>query len=168
MKKRYQQAEYYDRKLSNVMGRMGVEKYEYDWGRRTCFAEFIYKGRAYRFETSVEELQERGAKIMCGSDAFAILVLDLECIARMMEHGTFDLESQQITGLKQLPSQSDLPDCLKTLGFSSMPTPDELKRRYRQAAKVAHPDNGGSEDYFISIQQAYKDAQAVVGGGGDA
>ena len=162
MEKKYQQAEYYERKLTNVMGRMEADKYEYDWGRRTCFVEFTYKGRAYRFETSVEELQERGVKIGCGSDAFAVLVLDLECIARMMEHGTFDLENQQITGLKQLPAKSDIPDCLKTLGFTAAPTADELKRRYRQIIKTAHPDNGGSQDYFIAIKRAYEEAGKLL------
>ena len=75
-----------------------------------------------------------------------------------------DLENQQINGLKQLPAKSDIPDCLKTLGFTAAPTADELKRRYRQIIKTAHPDNGGSQDYFIAIKRAYEEAGKLLEG----
>ena len=99
MQKKYQSGEVYERKLKNVMRRMDVTDFDYDYGRRTCYVQFMYKGRAYRFELSVDQARENGQGISYGSDAFAIVVLDLESIARMIEHGTFDLESGEVRGV---------------------------------------------------------------------
>lgn len=159
MTKKYQSAEKYEKKLEKVMSRIGATKYDYDWGRKSCYVQFFYKGKAYRFENSVEALQNRKIDIAYGSDAFAILVLDLECIARMMEHGTFDLEHQQISGLQQLPEHTEVPECIRMLTFDYIPTEEELKKRYRDLSKVYHPDAGGNENSFRNLAKNYAEAQ---------
>lgn len=159
MTKKYQSAEKYEKKLEKVMSRIGATKYDYDWGRKSCYVQFLYKGKAYRFENSVEALQSRKIDIAYGSDAFAILVLDLECIARMMEHGTFDLEHQQISGLQQLPEHTEVPECIRMLNFDYIPTEEELKKRYRDLCKVYHPDAGGNENSFRNLAKNYDEAQ---------
>jgi hypothetical protein len=46
---------------------------------------------------------------------------------------------------------------LMALGLDSMPsTRDELRRAYRHAAKVAHPDAGGSVDAFRAVSEAFE------------
>ena len=35
---------------------------------------------------------------------------------------------------------------------------DEVKARYRQLAKAAHPDTGGDEDWFRTLTTAYNEA----------
>jgi hypothetical protein len=51
------------------------------------------------------------------------------------------------------------------LGLSPAATKDEIKQRYRELAKLHHPDvEGGDEKLFVQVDQAYDDAmkQAVV------
>ena len=43
-----------------------------------------------------------------------------------------------------------------TLGLPADATPDEIRRRYRELAKVCHPDAGGDPASFIQLQQAYE------------
>ena len=158
MPKKYQEAVEYERKLKRVMDRMKAVRYEFDWGRRSCYVEFVRSGKAYRFENSVEALQERGSKIEFGSDAFAVLVLDLESMARMMEHGTFDLEGGKVRGLKELPPPQQVPGCFLALQFDRIPSKVELKKRFNQLVKASHPDVGGDKEWFIAIKQSYDEA----------
>ena len=163
MPKKYSQPEAYEDKLNRVMERLGVEKYNFDWSRLACWVEFYYKGQLYRFEHSVQNAKEHGVNIQYGSDAFAQLVLTLEDIARMTERGIYELQTW-VAGLKALPKASEVPDCLKTLGFTALPSADELKSRYRELAKISHPDNAksGSEEYFRQIKEAYDEAERLI------
>lgn len=54
MAKRYGDAQNYEVKLEKVMGRLGVESYDYDWSRKECWVTFAYKGQQYRFSHSLD------------------------------------------------------------------------------------------------------------------
>ena len=161
MAKQYADAGTYEAKLEKVMQRFGVEKYDYNWDRFSCWVEFWYKGQLYRFEHSIENAKAHGNDVRYGSDVFAQVVLTLEDIARMTERGIYELQTW-VAGLKSLPKPKDIPNCFKTLGFSEIPEEKELKERYRQIVKTAHPDAGGSEEYFITVQSAYKEAEKAL------
>ena len=159
MNKKYSDVEKYERTLGNVMKRIGADRYDYDHGRKLAYIEVLYHGRGYRFESTTEELQERGIKINYGSDVVSLLVLDLECIARMMEHGTYDIESGEIKGLKQLGAGTPVPECFKVLHFDRIPDDvSEVEKQFRRLAKAAHPDTGGSTEEFVMLQEARKAA----------
>ena len=161
MPKQYASPETYEIKLEKVMSRFGVEKYEYNWDRFICWVQFFYKGQLYRFEHSVENAKNHGANIRYGSDAFAQLVLTLEDIARMTERGIYELQTW-ISGLRTLPAAKEIPKCFHVLGFDSIPTQDELKKQYRELAKIHHPDNGGNERMFIKINSAFEEAEKAL------
>lgn len=161
MAKQYADAGTYEAKLEKVMQRFGADKYDYNWDRFSCWVEFWYKGQLYRFEHSIENAKQHGSDVRYGSDVFAQVVLTLEDIARMTERGIYELQTW-VAGLKALPKPKDIPECFKILGFNDIPQPEELKTRYRQIVKTAHPDAGGAEDYFISIQNAYKQAENIL------
>lgn len=161
MAKQYADASTYEAKLEKVMQRFGVEKFDYNWDRFMCWVEFWYRGQLYRFEHSIENAKAHGSNVKYGSDIFAQVVLTLEDIARMTERGIYELQTW-VAGLKALPKPKDIPDCFKVLGFLNIPDSKELKARYRQVIKTAHPDAGGTQDYFITIQTAYSDAERIL------
>jgi hypothetical protein len=53
MAKQYAEADSYEQKLENVMARLGVEKFNYNWDRFSCWVEFWYKGQLYRCKSSM-------------------------------------------------------------------------------------------------------------------
>ena len=161
MAKQYAEPQTYEAKLERIMTRLGIERYDYDWNRLACWVEFTYKGQPYRFEHSIDNAQAHGVNIKYGSDVFAQVVLALEDLARMVERGIYDL-STWVAGMKYLPEKSKVPSCLEKLGFAQMPTAQELKSRWKQIAKVSHPDAGGDEVYFVSMKTAYEEAEALV------
>lgn len=161
MAKQYADAGTYEAKLEKVMQRLGAEKYDYNWDRFSCWVEFWYEGQLYRFVHSIENAQKHGLKVKYGSDIFAQVVLTLEDIARMTERGIYELQTW-VAGLKALPTPQEIPDCFKVLGFAEIPSLDQLKSRYRQVLKSAHPDAGGTSDYFIAVTEAYKQAESKL------
>lgn len=161
MAKQYADAGTYEAKLEKVMQRLGAEKFDYNWDRFSCWVEFWYEGQLYRFEHSIDNARLHGNDVKYGSDVFAQVVLTLEDIARMTERGIYQLQTW-VAGLKALPKPKEIPDCFKTLGFTEIPNGEMLKERYRQIAKTAHPDLGGSQEYFITIKAAYEQAERAL------
>jgi len=167
MTKRYAEPSTYEAKLEKVMGRLGVEWFDYDWSRRECWIEFRYKGAPYRFTHSVGNAQAHGVDIRYGSDVFAQVVLSLEDLARMVERGIYDL-SVWVAGMKQLPPAQEIPVCFRIMQFTEKPTSaHEVQARYRQLVKAAHPDTGGSAEQFKALQDAYQQALECLDGGDD-
>lgn len=52
------------------------------------------------------------------------------------------------------------PNALRVLGLSPGCSHNDIKRAYKRLAKTRHPDAGGSQQAFIELQQAYKQALA--------
>jgi hypothetical protein len=156
--KQYASADNYESKLEKVMSRMGIEKYNYNWDRFSCWVEFTYKGQIYRFSHSIENAKAHNQSVRYGSDVFAQVVLSLEDLARMVERGIYDL-STWVAGMKYLPPPADIPDCFKELGFTGIPdSADKVNQRFKDLAKRAHPDVGGSEEWFITVKKAYDES----------
>jgi len=156
MAKQYASPEAYEAKLEKVMGRLGVEEYDYDWSRFECWVSFVYKGQPYRFSHSVENAKAHGVNIRYGSDVFAQVVLSLEDLARMVERGIYDL-STWVAGMKYLPAADPLEPCFAGLGFIQRPkTAEDVRTQYRQLAKSLHPDAGGSISAFVALNENYQ------------
>jgi hypothetical protein len=154
MPKKYAEPKTYEEKIENVMARLGVEKFNYDWSRQAAWVEFIYKGQLYRFDHSVANAQAHGAKIQYGSDVFAQVVLTLEDLARMSERGIYDLQTW-VVGMKALPAPAELPRCFAVLQFTERPqSADQVNDAYRRLSKVLHPDGGGTKEQFSALTQA--------------
>ena len=157
-KKKYASPDAYEAKLERVMERMGVESYNYNWDRFSAYVEFRRQGQLFRFDHSVDKASAKGIKLTYGSDVFAQLVITLEDLARMGERGIYELQTW-LEGMKFLPPPEILPECLKVLGFESIPAgAEEIKARYKTLAKQLHPDVGGSQEAFIAIQEAAQQA----------
>lgn len=159
--KKYSSTVDYEKKLSTVMMRLGVSEFNYDWSRSACFIEFTYKGQLYRFDHTLEKASASGQKIRYVSDLFAQLVVTLEDIARMVERGIYDL-STWVSGMKALPeaTRKNIPDCFRVLGYDSIPANvEDVRKRFHQLALTAHPDKGGSDEFFDAVNTAYNEAK---------
>lgn len=157
-KKLYGAQDTYIKKLKNVVERLGIEECEYNWDRFGAWVEFMYKGRAYKFEDSIQNAAKHGQKISYVSDIFARVVLSLEDLARMKDRGIYDL-STLLAGFPALPTSAAIPDCFRVLGYDRIPEDKgDVRCRYKQLAKAAHPDVGGSEEQFQTLNQAYEQA----------
>lgn len=158
MKKQYASADVYEKKLEKVMERFGVKEYNFNWDRHACWVEFRYKGNLYRFDHSKEKAQAKGVELRYGSDAFAQVVLALEDLVRMVERGIYDLQTW-LSGMLYLPPVVEVPTFFKTMGFDRIPTDrEEVRDRYRTLAKQYHPDNGGNQEDFLTLQKASEQA----------
>jgi hypothetical protein len=157
-KKQYQAPHVYEKKLENVMERLGADNYNFNWSRDSCFVEFYYREELYRFDHSVEEAKEHGIDLVYGSDAFAQVVLSLEDLARMVERGIYDL-STWVAGMKFLPPVVEIPSFFKVLGYTEIPSGrEEVRSRYRTLAKQLHPDQGGDPKDFQNLKTAAEQA----------
>lgn len=155
MVKQYAEPAAYEAKLEKVMGRLGVEEYDYDWSRFSCYVSFVYKGQHYRFTHSVDNAKAHGVNIRYGSDVFAQVVLSLEDLARMVERGIYDL-STWAAGMKCLPDRLPMEPCFAAMGFAERPTTaEEVKAQYKRMAKAMHPDAGGDSDAFANLTTNY-------------
>jgi hypothetical protein len=153
----------YDRKLEKVMERLGVAKYNWNHDRYGGWVEFTYKQELYRFDYSIERAKERGIILRRGTDAFAMLILGLEDLARLVERGLYDLQTW-IRGMKALPAPTQIPECFRALGFAEVPTSvDDVEARFRKLAGTLHPDRGGSGPDFRAVVAARQQAREHFG-----
>lgn len=165
-KKLYTDVDAYEKKLEKVMKRLGVNEYEFDYGRRDAWVNFKYKGEQYHFEHGIENAEKQGINLYYGSDAFAQIVLALEDLARIANRGIYDLQNW-IAGMKLLPAAVTLPLFCSLLGLDHLPvSEDEIQKAYKDMAKIRHPDIGGSEEDFKKLTQAKQEALDYLANGG--
>lgn len=61
-----------------------------------------------------------------------------------------------------LVSTPERPDFMETLGLLPPYTPEDVRMAYREKAKLAHPDHGGSVADFLKLQEAHDRALEYV------
>lgn len=154
------------RKLERVMARLGVEKYQYDWnqskGGSSCWVEMVYNGAAYRFENSTEKSAKAGKNLSYISDLMGAVVYSLEGLVRAVEQEIFTLD-MLLKGVPALPGGEPVEPCFHILGFDHRPeTAEAVKARFRELAKMAHPDKGGTEEAFMTLKAAYEECIKVL------
>lgn len=163
-KKQYASADNYERKLERIMKRFGAVEYDYNFDRHGAWVQFRMRGQLYRFEHTLEKAKGGPQPLTYGSDCFAQIVLALEDLARMAERGIYEL-STWLEGMKLLPPPMVIPECFRILGFDTVPaTTEEVRARYKELAKLLHPDAGGSNEDFKRINDAMQMAIAQVEG----
>lgn len=52
-------------------------------------------------------------------------------------------------------TKAEIAESLEILGFTTMPTLERLKKVFRMASLIAHPDQGGTQETFIKVKKAY-------------
>ena len=166
-RKQYGDIDSYVKKLDNVMKRLGVDQYDYDWTKNSAYVKFFYKNKWYQFDHSVEKANASGKmRLVYGTDVFAQLVLALEDLSRMVERGIYDL-SVWVSSMAMIEQKFQLPDCFIKLGFTGdytkYPTLEEVSKAFKQKAKEVHPDSpNGSQLAFNELTKAYNDCENIL------
>lgn len=158
----------FEKKLERVMKRLGVEKYHYDYASTrtssSCYVEMRYGASTYRFENSTAKSRDCGRNLTYISDLFGDVVYSLEGLARSVERGILTLD-MLLVGVPSLPAAQPLEPCFVALGFTQRPESiEQIAAQFRKTAKTAHPDAGGTNEAFISLEENYKAAMALIGG----
>lgn len=68
-----------------------------------------------------------------------------------------DFRNANNSGFKGYNSPSELQKAKEFFGFTSSPTKDEIKKRYKELARVYHPDLNGGEDAKMKDLNHYRD-----------
>ncbi|CAK2059893.1 DnaJ domain-containing protein [Vibrio crassostreae] len=129
------------------------------------------KQRADAAEEKMREVIAAGNKIMDSADywkgeleAEEAKRKDAEMRAMLLARAAEKLRSEikEIKELKQAQPQAQVitmpktaSDALRILGLSANYNRNELKRAYREASALHHPDKGGLTDNFQAVQAAY-------------
>ncbi|ATW24144.1 J domain-containing protein [Candidatus Formimonas warabiya] len=171
-KRQYALPDVYERKLPRVMGRLkAAEDFDFNWGRFDAWIQFRYQENFYRFEYSIQKSKERNKEnpivkeLHYGSDCFAVLVLQLEALAGMVEKGIYDL-SVWVSGMKYLPPAVEIPSFFRALGFDRIPEScEKVNIQYKQKAKMLHPDAGGDTADFEILTRAKEQCLQYLGKG---
>lgn len=84
---------------------------------------------------------------------------------RMLERtGTSEILDRAFTGFAALPPAATSGMWYQVLGFDRPPTSiDAVEEAYRERAKVAHPDAGGSHEAMVALNAAREAARSLLG-----
>lgn len=84
----------------------------------------------------------------------------IEALRGMERWGVSDFLERAFTGFTALPEYITPAPAFRNwfqiLGCQENATEDEIKKAYRDKAKIHHPDAGGTADEFNAIQKAYE------------
>lgn len=86
-------------------------------------------------------------------DNLAAIAATLEAMRAIERHGGGQILERAFTGFTALPD-ADGADCFKTLGVKATASEDEILAAFRNKAKQAHPDAGGSNDAWAKLSAA--------------
>jgi hypothetical protein len=92
------------------------------------------------------------------------IALHLDAMRGMDRWGVGTLD-QAFAGFQALPETAGGDPWWKVLGAEDpIRTGDELQAAYREAARRAHPDKGGSQEAFVRVQRAFEQGREALGG----
>ena len=114
--------------------------------------------------------KRKGAPLVFACDRYDLvehnlraIVLHLDALRGMERWGVGSLD-QAFAGYAALPEEATGEPWWKTLGLNAPPASEHAVRAaYRDAARRAHPDVGGSQEAFVRVQQALEQGLVAVG-----
>lgn len=86
----------------------------------------------------------------------------LEARRTEMRHGGLHIVRQTFRGFVALPAPEGAKPWREVLGLSGPVTADQVKAAYRDKARAAHPDTGGSKETMALLSRARDEALAAM------
>lgn len=93
------------------------------------------------------------------ADNLAAIAATLDALRAIERHGGAVIGDRAFTGFDALPPP---PDCWKTLGLGAGASADAIDAAYRNLARKAHPDAGGSDDAMARLNVARDEALRLI------
>lgn len=86
----------------------------------------------------------------------------IEALRGIERWGASDMMERAFSAFVSLPPPGDAVDlsCWSVLGIQPRSSRSEIDRAYRELAKEAHPDRGGSREAWDALSAAYEQAKA--------
>lgn len=86
----------------------------------------------------------------------------LEARRTEMRHGGLHIVRQTFKGFVALPAPADAKPWREVLGLIGPVTAEQVKAAYREKAKSAHPDTGGSREQMAALSRARDEALQAI------
>ena len=86
----------------------------------------------------------------------------LEARRTEMRHGGLHIVRQTFKGFVALPAPADAKPWREVLGLTGPVTAEQVKAAYREKAKSAHPDTGGSREQMAALSRARDEALQAI------
>lgn len=87
----------------------------------------------------------------------------LESLRQLERCGASQVIERAYAGFAALPAANRTKPWREVLGFSEGPVwEDEIEARYRELARIHHPDHGGDTARMTEINGAYREARAEI------
>lgn len=145
--KKYADHKFYQTKLSNIMKKLGIEKYKYQYTEDKAFINFKIGFSWYQINHTLKNAKINNPGITNGSDVFAELVLTMEDLLHISERNICDFKTW-IAPFELKAGSIELPECFKKLGFDGryMPSKKNVDYKFNDLAKVLDPSKNAFGD----------------------
>ncbi len=155
--KKYADSKFYQNKLANIMSKLNIEKYRYQYTENTAFINFKIDYKWYQIDHNLENAKKNNPGISTGSDLFAELVLTMEDLMHISERNICDFKNW-IAPFELKAGDIELPECFAKLGFDGryMPSKKNVDYKYNELEKVLNPSKNafGDKDKFEELKKA--------------
>jgi len=97
-------------------------------------------------------------------DNLAAIAATLDAMRAIERHGGAQILDRAFTGFTALPAPTVVRSWREVMTFGeSTPTREQLRQRYRDLARVRHPDRGGSDAAMSELNVALRQAEEEIG-----
>lgn len=94
----------------------------------------------------------------------AAIAATLDAMRAIERHGGAQILDRAFTGFAALPAPTAARSWREVMTFGeSTPTREQLRQRYRELARVRHPDKGGSDAAMSELNVAMTEAEKEIG-----
>lgn len=153
---KYAGSKYYQTKLSNIMKKLGIDRFKYQYQNDTAFINFKFGSSWYQLDHSIAKARINNPGINNAEDVFAELVLTMEDLQHIADRNITSFKNL-ISPFELKPGRVELPECFTKLGFDGrfMPAEKHVEYKYNDLAKVLDPDKTqfGDKEKFEELQK---------------
>ncbi len=163
--KKYADVKFYQNKLANIMKKLGIEKYRFQYTDETAFINFRIGYTWYQINHTLEKAKINSPSISSGADVFAELVLTMEDLSHISDRNIADFKVW-MAPFELKAGSVELPECFAKLGFDGRykPSKKNVDYKYNELAKVLDPDKNtfGDKDKFEELNKMKAECYAFL------